>query len=285
MRFVVSADGVSVVVDGERRDPGGVELDAYDLGTLSARRVERDAPDRHGMIIGTRFHGGRSVSITARSPRPGALREFRRLASPGRAVEIVMDGHLQYPPVAMSAVGDSVFSAPDFGLHSSGESVVVGQWRVPDGVFRAAEWQEAMVRPSGVGAEVPGRAYNLAHNRAYPFSAPEGATLIVNGGDADVYPVLEVYGPAVDPTLTNVTTGQSIVFAGLTIPAGRYVEVDTRAHSALLDGVASSSVAHLIDQSATSWWPLVVGEQRVEFIPDSSSGPSVLIVRWRDAFI
>ena len=51
---------------------------------------------------------------------------------------------------------------------------------------------------------------------------------ITYGGTAPTFPVLRITGPITDAVIENLTTGEAISFAGLTIDAGDYCDIDLR---------------------------------------------------------
>lgn len=84
-----------------------------------------------------------------------------------------------------------------------------------------------------------------------------GAVTVDNDGDDDAFPVWTIKGPATTVTLTNTTTGQTLVLTR-TITGADTIVIDTRERrqTALLNGV-TNLWPDLSDASAL--WPLATG--------------------------
>jgi hypothetical protein len=84
-----------------------------------------------------------------------------------------------------------------------------------------------------------------------------GAVTVDNDGDDDAYPVWTITGPATSVSLTNTTTGQTLLLTH-TITIGDTIVIDTRERqqTALLNGV-TNLWGDLSD--ASTMWPLETG--------------------------
>ena len=85
-----------------------------------------------------------------------------------------------------------------------------------------------------------------------------GATTIYVQGIADALPVWVVNGEATNPTLTNVTTGQSITWTG-TVPAGQSLTIDMENQTATLAG------ANVFSGISGDWVELKVGTNMMTY--------------------
>jgi hypothetical protein len=148
----------------------------------------------------------------------------------------------------------------DWPVVGAFERVIALQWVAPDPVVRDPATQTATAWAGSVAGG--GRTYNLVPPRHYP--AGGGATItgqIVTHGDLPARPLLRIYGPITAPVVTfrrlsdNALSRVPFV-AGYQLAGGHFVEVDTAAHTAYLDGDRSQSVL-----SALNWlslvWPVV----------------------------
>ena len=90
----------------------------------------------------------------------------------------------------------------------------------------------------------------------------EGAGLepnvVENNGIDSVRPIWKVPGPATNPTLTNITTAQTITWQG-TIPADQTLIVDMAAQTAT---IAGTNVFQFLEGD---WIELAVGPNRIDF--------------------
>lgn len=91
--------------------------------------------------------------------------------------------------------------------------------------------------------------------------------VVTNAGNAAQQPVMRVAGPATAFTITNVTTGQTIVYdsarpGGTAIGSGHFAEIDTFQGSIFLDGDGADLSASL-DPTQTDLFALEPGAQTI----------------------
>lgn len=130
----------------------------------------------------------------------------------------------------------------------------------------------------------------------FPLTFPTGGFVggdatVVSGGTYPTWPTLRIFGPCENPAIywLDPTTDEpldiQVVFQSLTVNDGDYVEVDTRAKTALLNGLPASSVYNFLDFNATTWGQLQPGTNLLRFTPDTASGACICQVRWHDSFL
>lgn len=166
------------------------------------------------------------------------------------------------------------------------------QWTVPDGVWEAASSTTAVVRADisdGLGLQVP-VTFTGAGGVTLAATTATGVTEIPISGSADLHWVARLYGPATGPQLTLDNTGASVIFqSSLQIPAGDYVEIDSRAQSASYLGTGTLTASRLrdLDFAATDWWRLRAGEtNRVRYHPASgTTGATAAHIFYRTAWL
>jgi hypothetical protein len=90
-------------------------------------------------------------------------------------------------------------------------------------------------------------------------SLTTGTATVFNDGTANAPWRAVIHGPVTDPRLGNLTTGQELAL-NLTIPEGRYVDLDFKTRSVLLDGNAPRRGA-----VSGTWWDLAPGANEVVF--------------------
>lgn len=95
-----------------------------------------------------------------------------------------------------------------------------------------------------------------------------GNTITLDAVEA-VRPVWEVIGPATNPTLTNITTGETISFDG-TVPAGQTLTVDMDARTATMAG------ANVFQFITGDWLRLEPGNNRMSYTATGTTEPSTL---------
>lgn len=173
------------------------------------------------------------------------------------------------------------------------------KWTPPDGVPRQVtvrlnqpvsitgggvvkEFSLGMIAPNPfVGSQILNQQYT-----AFATGGDGGKATILNSGDAETYPVIRVYGPGTTHTVRNNTTGKTLVFSGLTIASGSYLEVDTWNETALLNGDEAQSKLGTLDPATADFWTLVPGVQEVQHLVATGASGSITrsLVLWRDGY-
>lgn len=96
-----------------------------------------------------------------------------------------------------------------------------------------------------------------------------GATIInIEGVDAAL-PIWEITGLATNPTLTNITTGQTITWTG-TVPSGQTLIIDMNKQTATMEG------ANVFAQISGDWLELAPGINRITYSVLGTDQPSTL---------
>jgi hypothetical protein len=159
-------------------------------------------------------------------------------------------------------------------------------WVAPNPVAYSLVQQSAIVAPQQ-SATIGGRTYPLTYPRTYPAAGPGGSGLgtMTNNGDYPTWPLFRIFGPCTNPAVYWVTPpGGAVVFGGgLAVAAGDYLEVDTFAQTALINGLAGSSRYSSLDFTQTVWQPFYQGATTIRFAPATFSAPCQLDVFWKDA--
>ena len=105
--------------------------------------------------------------------------------------------------------------------------------------------------------------YEMSEAEATPNSITDGgSSALVNLGSTRFWPVFKVYGSTSAFTITNTTTGLTIVYSGTAIGGGDYVEIDTFRGTVYLNGSGANRLAS-IDFINTDFFPLEPGTNNV----------------------
>ena len=133
-------------------------------------------------------------------------------------------------------------------------------------------------------ASAGGRTYNKTYNRTYPGTAYSGGDLLlVNGGNAETLPTVDVYGPVTGPLFTATIDGvdRTVELGGLTVPAGGIATISFADRTATLsDGTELDSYFTLRE-----WWYLQPGNTTVAYRAVESAAPSKAVFRWKNAYL
>jgi hypothetical protein len=263
-----------------------------DLGDPITRAVAADAPDADGTDDTTAYTGARNVTLSVvLSPDTGSPWALRQALNAFRApklrpymyVQTAADAPEQRIMLRRSSLSDVIGD----GLYDEGTgieaAVVTVQWVAPLGTLESAVEHTATVYAVADGVVV-GRTYPLTFDRIYPASPVLGSATLVNAGVADAYPIIRIYGPVTEPVLDNNTQGRSLIFVDLTLAADEYLEIDTRAHTILLNGDPTNSRYDKADFGVSRWFTLSSGANEIRFHPATfTESVTAAVFTWRDA--
>jgi hypothetical protein len=183
-------------------------------------------------------------------------------------------------PLSFTAGSDSyvVYGRPRL-VEPLAETVFRG-WAICRCAFRAldpliysgSEQQVVLGLPSSVGG------------LTVPFTVPfvidavvtSGRATITNSGTARTGLVLRIDGPVVQPRVT--LDGQVLRFNG-TLTAGQWLDIDTKARTAYLQGTVSRRGA-----VSGEWFLLQPGSSEIAFDAAAYDAAATLTVTWRSAY-
>jgi hypothetical protein len=268
-----------------------------DLGYPDVREVVNNRPDQHGTDDRTALMGAREISASIETGAGGAFTpdEIAALFAPFMVPSARPRLHyvLDRPgaPERVVVVRPAGYAWPVSGKRSWELNL---QWVAPDPTIWSAETKTAI---AWAGAStVEGRTYDLVFPRIYPAgSAVATPAFPDNAGDLPAYPILRIYGPVTAPAV-NVesylegvqTAAAALIFQpGALIDPGAYVEVNTRDHTATLNGDPAVSVVGWIDWTATRWpvFAPLPQTNRLAISGSSTSHISQVMAIWREGFL
>ncbi|MDQ3643199.1 MAG: phage tail family protein [Actinomycetota bacterium] len=105
------------------------------------------------------------------------------------------------------------------------------------------------------------KGITLPASAPFRIPAPDltpGYVEITNSGPADTDPILDLYGPAPNPTVENLTTGGRLTFPGLTIGTGQFLRIDFFRRTILLNN--ESNYRRFLNRAASTWWDATVSK-------------------------
>jgi hypothetical protein len=254
-----------------------------DLGFPSIRAVSQSRPDSDGETDTTSRHGASVVSLdmilvpSAESSLTVLLDALRSFCHPATRPYLVLERDGQQRRIQLRADQQTAPITDPF------HQQVQAAWRAPDGVMEALA--EQIGTSDAVAASEGGRSYPRSYPLDYADSPAVGSVTVSNDGTVEVWPVLRMYGPASDPRVENQSTGERLVFSGLTLAAGDWLEVDCRERTIRLNGLPSQSRYYLLDFTASTFLRLVPGVNTVRYYPVSFGDGARLEVRYRSAWL
>lgn len=101
-----------------------------------------------------------------------------------------------------------------------------------------------------------------------------GPTMVEINSITNVYPIWKIFGPAVNPELSILTTNTTLTYNG-TVASGQYLVIDMMNKTAKLNGTS------VIGNISGDWVNLRPGVNRVVYATDNSDTPSS-IIEWQE---
>lgn len=246
---------------------------------------------RDGGVLGPPSIAPKTLQINAMlsAPTPQALHEAveqaRYVLGPqlqsGPRGPVVWEQHDYRTGVRLGLVTRPVglFDPVIVSGHVPGGFVATGRFSLvaanPVWKFRAGALETAsagLLNPALLG----GRTYDKTYDWDYGASSSPGGELeAVNTGNLEAAPVFIVQGPAINPIITNVTTGQSFQVLA-TLSAGDTVTIDARSGTITPGNVrVSGAPFHLAPGSNTIRW---------RSTDDAYDPAALLTVQWRSTY-
>lgn len=266
-------------------DPAaGLVCTAFDVGFPQTRAVIDDKPLADGAIDRTAYVGARAVTAQFMLSAGTRTRDQNRLELAKRC-HPGMRSEIRYGAGLLSASGadlriqvraDQAAGPVDNRFHTAVTVSLIGH----TGLIEAATASTATVLPLEAA---PGRSYNLVHNRVYPGPMPDQSTTITQAGSMGAWPTVTISGPVTGPTLTNVTTGFTVSFPGLVVPAGETLVLDFAARTVLLGGTADRY--SFLDFAASTWWQLAPGANEIVFDGDAITTGAQAVFAWHHTYL
>lgn len=277
-------------------EDGGWFMTELNLGYPDVRDVVTNRPDQHGVDDRTAYFGARAISAVVTAVRwAGAVIDdvasrFAPFMVPSArpVLHYVLDrpGTPERTVTVRAANYGFVIDNPD-------SREIHLQWIAADPIARDPIVQT--VTTWAGAATGAGRVYPLTFPRVYPSGGggPVAATA-TPGGDVTVWPTLRIYGPVTAPVV-RFTRGSTIygfaMLPSMTISAGQFVEVDTAAKTAWLNGDHTKSVLTYVDWTAilatNGGWPQLAPHETttIQMSGSSTSGSTQTQVSWQDGYL
>jgi len=275
----------------------GYACTELDLGYPEVRDVVDNRPDRDGVDDRTKLAGSRGMSADIRAyGGTMTVDEIGASFAPYMIPNARPELHyvLDRPGTPERA---AVVRAADYAWKISGSKnrEIHLAWVASEPFVRDPA-QKVATALAGASV-IPGRTYPLVHNRIYPPGGGSPSTgEIRSAGDVVVRPLLRIWGPITNPVVSiQSTTGadpsgppSTIAFVtGFIVDAGSWVDVDTEAKTAFLQGDPAQSVMAQVDWS-TSVWPILPTLPYFSWLTitgDSTSSTSQVQALWYDQFL
>lgn len=130
---------------------------------------------------------------------------------------------------------------------------------------------------AGTGRTYP-RVYPLLYNAS--TGSPGNQQTLVNDGNTTSYPLINIVGPCVNPTVNNITAGTSLTF-NVTLTSSDTLVVDTDLKTVLLNGAVSRNLLAL----GSTWGAATPGNSVWAFLVSTYDTGATMVMSFRDAYI
>lgn len=133
-----------------------------------------------------------------------------------------------------------------------------------------------------LGATVfSGFGFNLGFNFGFGgVSSLNDAVLVVNGGNRPTPPVIRINGPIDNPRLISDTANREMLFQGLSLAVGEYVDVDMKNKTVKLNGTTNRRNTLV----SPTWFFLEKGTNTLRLRATSSDSSAYATVNYRPAW-
>lgn len=257
---------------------------SLDLGSPVVREVVEDVANSNGTDDSTVLYGSRPITITVavvEDARTGTyldelITRLGAYTAPGRRPYLYMTPGHNLPERRVLLRG-SMLGAP---RELPGYSAVQASWVAPTGVIEAATPLQLVADAAPQGQ--PGVSFPITLPFSFPAGSLQGAAEVSNPGSEPTTHVTQLWGPAADPTLTDVETGAVLALTGLALTAGQYAEVDVANLTVTMNGRASEPLDDYLSEDATWFW-LRPGVSHLRYAPATYSDGARAVVTWRPA--
>lgn len=159
------------------------------------------------------------------------------------------------------------------------------QWEATDPYFYSAPTQTATM---GLPTQVSGLTFPLSFPLGFGGAVTGNQATVTNYGDVPCWPVLEITGPCINPSVSNLTTtgGPSVQF-NIELLAGDTLIVDMDLQTILYTPVGQTVAAAYpnVLRSGSTFFSIPPGSSVLEFTSqDSSSAAGILSVWYASAY-
>lgn len=280
MTATVEFNGLSLDVDPYHLEVVEGLLSSPEIRTADLARVARD-----GMVAGVDRYSGRTVTMTVNISAADQTTFAAAVAAFSLAFTAPQadDSPLTFtiPGVAGSAAARLNVRPRKVAL-PIGVEYFAGVGRAAVELFASDPliYSNAETTATLNLAQAPGgMTFDLVFDLIFGGGGSFGSATLTNSGTATAPVVIRINGPVTNPTVRNVTTGQSLTLTA-TLASGDYIDVDTAARTVLLNGTADR-YSYL---TTPQWWGIQPGANEIRYFADVTTA-STATVTFRSAWV
>jgi len=259
-----------------------------DLPLPDVRDVVTNRPDQDGVDDRTRYFGARTVSadITATQNIDQVASSFAPYMVPSARpiLHYVLDrpGAAERTLVVRAAAYDWPIQGPSLRN-------IKLQWVAADPIVKDPTTKTATAWAGAALAS--GRTYDLTFPRTYPAGGGIPTTSIIRSdGDMPIQPLLRIYGPITGATVKIQVPGGPLYTVGFlstfAVGTGAFVDVDTKAKTALYQGDPNQNVIASLDWAHLTWPVLPAHTDNVMTLTGgATTNISQVVASWNDGYL
>lgn len=269
------------------------DLTQFDYNLPDVRSTVLASARRHGAVDYTSLYGPRVFAIAGEVWGKGSASDpFADLWSSVDALKARLlpgqDVTLRFTRSGKSEQQVTVRPGSAFDIPMRGGAAFTtfaGSLVAADPRIYSAELHSLQYDPTLAGSGL-GVTFPLVFPLAFTGSALPGSLVIENLGTFPTFPTLTVNGPATNPTITNVTTGEVITTTASLATSSDSLWIDVAKREVRLGGSSGTLRPDLIDVSATTFFDLETGVSELTLGGTGHvEAQTFLKCEWRDAWI
>jgi hypothetical protein len=272
-------------------------IETTGLGRPPVRDSDVDQPSMDGQFAGPDYWAGRIIQIDAAIKAPGDPAACHDIAAAIQAVTDAADVRLvsgQGMALRIKRPGRPVkrLTVRARRLDPEDRQIIHGympldlEFLAHDPTWYADEESVTEVPLgwlSGGGFAAPIEAPIFVQDGTIAADRPGWVT---NNGDAAAWPVIRITGPCSNVSVIHVASGRTLTFPTLTIPVGRWIEIDTRPgyRTVTWDNGGNAST-YLSPASRIDLFSIPPGVSEMRWTAFDSTNTARMRLTWRDAYI
>jgi Siphovirus-type tail component, C-terminal domain len=268
----------------EDYNSSGLFFTSKEVGAPTVRENTEDFPSQDGYMDRTQFFGSRVIDLqgVAFPPRSESFDKFSPFLNPKARCELMYardedDDILLFTGLRVAQWERTADSPTTFGFQI--------QWKADPVALSYEEYSDQI---AVYYSPIVGRNYARNYPITYPAGGSPGIGTIHSDGTYETWPIYRMFGPVTNPGIdligpvSGVVIGR-IVFTGITVIEGDYLEINTKLRTVMLNGI--SSRYNFVDFGNTIWTPLQPGDNQILYYGDDSAAPAFVEIVWQDAFL
>ena len=156
--------------------------------------------------------------------------------------------------------------------------------KIKDPTIYGADLKTATTAPVDLTGTTGSFQYPVTFPEAYGASLYSTSNTAYNAGDLPVYPIaMTVYGPCVNPKITNARTGEYITLQGVTLSNSLNIATLTYDKDSLIVQVDGNNALSRVTNTST-YFKLMPGGNQITLSGSSVSNGAYLTVQYRDGW-